>query len=122
MASPWISSVLSSQKEAVGWGGMPLHMIELDIAAGTLVVLDTDEMPRTGYVLLYAFHRASAPPASTVRRTGAIICLRPVLIIFFSNKQGSNQYPCCRSKKSKIRLSGNKGGSGKHCHVMKING
>lgn len=50
-------------KDCVGWGGMALHMVDQDIAAGTLVVLDTDEMPRTGFMLtMSAFHRSSQPP------------------------------------------------------------
>ncbi len=47
---------------------MPLHMVEHDIAAGTLVVLDVDEMPRTGFMLaMSAFHPASAPPGPAER-------------------------------------------------------
>lgn len=52
VASPstWRLADLSTKyaflKDCVGWGGMPLHMVEKDIAAGTLVVLDVDEMPR----------------------------------------------------------------------------
>ncbi len=50
-------------KDCVGWGGMPLHMIEKDIAAGRLVVLDVDDMPRTGFTLtMSAFHQPSNPP------------------------------------------------------------
>lgn len=69
VASPstWRLADLSTKyaflKDCVGWGGMPLHMVEKDIAAGTLVVLDVDEMPRTGFMLtMSAFHRPSQPP------------------------------------------------------------
>lgn len=55
-------------KDCVGWGGMPLHMIQKDLADGTLVVLDVDEMPRTGYMLtMSAFHRPSQPPGPAGR-------------------------------------------------------
>jgi hypothetical protein len=38
-------------------------MIETDIAAGSLVVLDVDEMPRTGFMLtMSAFYQPSQPP------------------------------------------------------------
>lgn len=66
--STWRLADLSTKyaflKDGVGWGGMPLHMIEKDIAAGTLVVLDVDEMPRaTGWVLtMSAFYQPSQPP------------------------------------------------------------
>ncbi|WP_213990469.1 LysR family transcriptional regulator [Sodalis sp. dw_96] len=69
VASPstWRLADLSTKyaflKDCVGWGGMPLHMVERDIAAGTLVVLDVDDMPRTGFILtMSAFHRPSQPP------------------------------------------------------------
>jgi DNA-binding transcriptional LysR family regulator len=69
VASPatWRLGDLSTKyaflKDGVGWGGMPLHMIEKDVAAGTLVVLDVDDMPRTGFILtMSAFHRPSQPP------------------------------------------------------------
>jgi len=69
VASPstWRISDLSTKyaflKDGVGWGGMPLHMIERDVAEGTLVVLDVDDMPRTGFILtMSAFHRPAQPP------------------------------------------------------------
>ena len=74
VASPltWRLADLSTKyaflKDCVGWGGMPLHMIEHDIAAGMLVVLDVDEMPRTGFMLtMSAFHRTSQPPGPAGR-------------------------------------------------------
>ena len=74
VASPatWRLSDLSTKhaflKDCVGWGGMPLHMIEADLAAGVLVALDTDDMPRTGFILtMSAFHRATQPPGPAGR-------------------------------------------------------
>ncbi|MFZ6654861.1 LysR family transcriptional regulator [Undibacterium sp. TJN19] len=65
--STWRLADLSTKyaflKDSLGWGSMPLHMIEQDIAAGTLVMLDVDDMPRTGFMLtMSAVHLASAPP------------------------------------------------------------
>lgn len=69
VASPstWRLADLSTKhaflKDGVGWGGMPLHMIAQDIAAGALVVLDVDDMPRSGFILtMSAWHRSSQPP------------------------------------------------------------
>lgn len=69
VASPltWRLADLSTKyallKDCVGWGGMPLHMVKKDIAEGSLVVLDLDEMPRTGFMLtMSAFHQPSQPP------------------------------------------------------------
>ena len=70
--STWRLADLSTKyaflKDCVGWGGMPLHMVEKDIADGTLVVLDVDDMPRTGFMLtMSAYHPASEPPGRAGR-------------------------------------------------------
>lgn len=58
-----LSTKYAFLKDGVGWGGMPLHMVERDLADGTLVVLDVDDMPRTGFILVMsAWHRAAHPP------------------------------------------------------------
>ncbi len=71
-ASTWRLADLSTKyaflKDCVGWGGMPMHMVEKDIADGTLVVLDVDDMPRTGFMLnMSAYHPASEPPGPAGR-------------------------------------------------------
>ena len=49
-------------KDGVGYGSMPLHMVRHDIADGSLVVLDVEEMPRAGVNLtISTVHRASSP-------------------------------------------------------------
>jgi DNA-binding transcriptional LysR family regulator len=70
--STWRLADLSTKyallKDGVGWGGMPLHMVEKDLAEGTLVVLDVDDMPRTGFMLtMSAYHQASEPPGPAGR-------------------------------------------------------
>jgi DNA-binding transcriptional LysR family regulator len=74
VASPstWRLADLSTKyaflKDCLGWGGMPLHMVQKDIAEGTLVVLDVDDMPRTGFMLtMSAYHQASEPPGPAGR-------------------------------------------------------
>lgn len=54
--------------DGVGWGSMPLHMVQADLDAGTLVLLDTEDIPGTGYPLtISAVHRAAAPPGPAGR-------------------------------------------------------
>ena len=70
--STWRLADLSTKHaflaDGVGWGGMPLHMVERDIDAGKLVVLDIDEMPRTGFMLMMsAVHQAASPPGPAGR-------------------------------------------------------
>jgi DNA-binding transcriptional LysR family regulator len=69
VASPatWRLADLSTKhaflKDGVGWGGMPLHMIERDLSEGVLSVLDVDDMPPSGYMLtMSAFHQPAQPP------------------------------------------------------------
>lgn len=71
-ASTWRLADLSTKyaflKDCVGWGGMPLHMVEKDIAAGTLVVLDVDDMPPSGWMLtMSVYHQPSRPPGPAGR-------------------------------------------------------
>ena len=70
--STWRLADLSTKyaflKDGVGWGGMPLHMVEKDLADGTLVVLDVDDIPRAGFMLtMSASYQASEPPGPAGR-------------------------------------------------------
>jgi len=48
-------------REGIGWGNMPRHAVEADLAAGRLVVLDLPERPGIDY-RLHALWRADCPP------------------------------------------------------------
>lgn len=62
-------------RDGVGWGSMPLHMVQADLSAGTLVILDTEEIPHAGFPLtISAMHRAAAPPGPAGR--WFVDCLR----------------------------------------------
>jgi DNA-binding transcriptional LysR family regulator len=70
--STWRLADLSTKyaflKDGIGWGGMPLHMVEEDIASGSLVVLNADDVPPGGYLLtMSAYHRTSDPPGPAGR-------------------------------------------------------
>lgn len=67
-SSTWRLADLSTKhallKDGVGWGSMPRHMVESDIAKGKLACLDV----RTDMALtMSAFYRASAPPGPAGR-------------------------------------------------------
>ena len=43
-------------------------MVDNDLASGKLVVLDVDDMPRTGFMLMMsAYHQSSNPPGPAGR-------------------------------------------------------
>jgi DNA-binding transcriptional LysR family regulator len=71
-AKPWRLADLGAKhaflKAGMGWGGMPLHLVQADIDSGALVILDVVEMPRRGaWVLLSAAFKADAPPGPAGR-------------------------------------------------------
>jgi len=79
VASPatWRLADLSTKhaflKDGVGWGGMPLHMIERDLSEGALSVLDVDDMPP---LRLHA-DDVGVSPARAASRTGWQMVRRP---------------------------------------------
>ena len=70
--STWRLADLSSKyaflKDCMGWGGMPYHMVEDDIADGTLVVLDVDAVPPGGMgLIMSAVYQVARPPGPAGR-------------------------------------------------------
>lgn len=70
--STWRLADLSTKhaflKQGLGWGGMPLHVVEQDVAEGRLAILDVDEVPRAGMqITTSAYHLAAAPPGPAGR-------------------------------------------------------
>jgi DNA-binding transcriptional LysR family regulator len=69
---PWRLADLGAKhaflKAGMGWGGMPLHLVQADIDSGALGILDVVEMPRRGaWVPLSAVFKADAPPGPAGR-------------------------------------------------------
>jgi len=55
-------------RDGLGWGSMPLHAIEGDLADGTLVRLLIDDMPPAGFVVpMVALYRTATPPGPAGR-------------------------------------------------------
>jgi DNA-binding transcriptional LysR family regulator len=52
----------------LGWGSMPLHAVERDLAEGRLTQLATPESPITGRIVpMAAVYRTAAPPGPAGR-------------------------------------------------------
>ncbi|MDN6882483.1 LysR family transcriptional regulator [Variovorax sp. CAN2819] len=71
-ASTWRLADLSTKhaflRDGVGWGNMPMHMVQGDLASGALVSLDVEDMLPAGFSLtMAAFRRASEPPGPAAR-------------------------------------------------------
>ncbi|MBN3229320.1 LysR family transcriptional regulator [Pectobacterium brasiliense] len=54
-------------KAGLGWGGMPLHEVEAEIASGELVVLDFEETRTNSFISLAAIYRTDTPPGPAGR-------------------------------------------------------
>jgi len=71
-ASTWRLADLSTKhaflRDGVGWGNMPMHMVQSDLASGALVSLDVEDLLPAGFSLaMAAFHRALDPPGPAAR-------------------------------------------------------
>jgi DNA-binding transcriptional LysR family regulator len=71
-ARPWRLADLGAKhaflRAGMGWGGMPLHLVQADIEAGALVILDVVEAPKKGmWLTLFAAFPAEAPPGPAGR-------------------------------------------------------
>lgn len=54
--------------DGLGWGGMPLHLVEDDLAQGRLVRLAVEDAPTDGLVLpMHAIYAAATPPGPAGR-------------------------------------------------------
>ncbi len=55
-------------RAGLGWGGMPWHLVEPELRAGTLVEISPEEAPAGGFMMpMYAAHRADTPPGPAGR-------------------------------------------------------
>ena len=61
-------------KAGLGWGHMPLHMVQDDLAAGRLVSIELEASPTQGEAFsMYALSRNDAPPGPAGRRFIALL-------------------------------------------------
>ena len=55
-------------RAGLGWGGMPWHLVEAELQAGTLVEILPEDAPASGVMMpMYAAHRADTPPGPAGR-------------------------------------------------------
>ncbi|MDE2365899.1 MAG: LysR family transcriptional regulator, partial [Betaproteobacteria bacterium] len=55
-------------RAGLGWGNMPLPMVEEDLSRGTLVRIELEPYSVTGaWLSMYAIHRKDAPPGPAGR-------------------------------------------------------
>jgi DNA-binding transcriptional LysR family regulator len=57
-----LSAKLALLRHGLGWGSMPCHMIEEDLAAGRLKVIRVPGLPLEDVLLVQAFHEAGRQP------------------------------------------------------------
>jgi DNA-binding transcriptional LysR family regulator len=63
-----LGAKLAFLRAGLGFGGMPLHAIEADLASGALVELTSEDAPPGGYVIeMGAVYRTDSPPGPAGR-------------------------------------------------------
>src|SRR3984957_2589204 len=63
-----LGAKLAFLRAGFGFGGMPLHAIEADLASGALVEITTDEAPPGGRLIeMWAVYRTDSPPGPAGR-------------------------------------------------------
>ena len=54
-------------REGLGWGHMPVPMVEIDLARGTLVEIVLQDSPAVAILPMFAVYRADDPPGPAGR-------------------------------------------------------
>jgi DNA-binding transcriptional LysR family regulator len=63
-----LGSKLAFLRAGLGYGVLPLHMIEADLESGALVQIKLEDAPSEGYVIsMLAIHRTDSPPGPAGR-------------------------------------------------------
>ena len=63
-----LGAKLAFLRAGFGFGAMPLHVIEADLASGVLVEITTEDAPRGGRLIeMWAIYRADSPPGPAGR-------------------------------------------------------
>ena len=63
-----LGAKLAFLRAGFGFGGMPLHVIEADLASGRLVEITTEDAPRGGRLIeMWAIYRTDSPPGPAGR-------------------------------------------------------
>jgi DNA-binding transcriptional LysR family regulator len=64
-------------REGLGWGHMPLHIVQADLDAGTLVKIRVADVPRNPVMPMKVVYRKDAPPGPAARAFIAELRPRP---------------------------------------------
>jgi DNA-binding transcriptional LysR family regulator len=63
-----LGAKLAFLRAGLGFGGLPMHLVEADLAGGALVQITTDDAPSGGYVItMSAIYRTDSPPGPAGR-------------------------------------------------------
>jgi DNA-binding transcriptional LysR family regulator len=62
-----LGAKLAFLRAGLGWGHMPLHMVQPDLDGGTLVKIRVEGVPRDAVMAMRAVYRKDAPPGPAAR-------------------------------------------------------
>ena len=63
-----LGAKLAFLRAGLGYGGLPIHMVEADLASGALVQIATEDVPAAGRLMVMsAIYRTDSPPGPAAR-------------------------------------------------------
>src|SRR5882672_8622187 len=63
-----LGAKLAFLRAGLGYGGLPIHMVEADLASGALVQIATEDIPAAGRLMVMsAIYRTDSPPGPAAR-------------------------------------------------------
>jgi DNA-binding transcriptional LysR family regulator len=62
-----LGAKLAFLRAGFGYGGLPIHMVEADLASGALVQITTEDVPAGRVIVMSAIYRTDSPPGPAGR-------------------------------------------------------
>ena len=93
-----LGAKLAFLRAGLGFGGLPIHMLEEDLASGALVPITLEDSQLTGLVTMSAIYRTDSPPGPAGR--------------WFIERL--KQEDAARSKEGPVPLAASRGSTAKH--------
>ena len=62
-----LGAKLAFLRAGLGYGGLPIHMVEADLASGALVQIITEDVPAGRVIVMSAIYRTDSPPGPAGR-------------------------------------------------------
>jgi DNA-binding transcriptional LysR family regulator len=108
-----LGAKLAFLRAGLGYGGLPIHMVEADLASGALVQITTEDVPPGRVIVMSAIYRTDSPPGPAgrwfiehlkqqdVQRSKEKTVIESVSKASTANRQRSSNRPRSLARKTK---------------------